>query len=143
MYSCSPVYWSNPLSWWWKSWDACGADMEREATRAEANIALLPQYDLVFMDVMLSGRLGAFRLGFLRVTAGTVGGGGLGGTTSFTGSGEAGVGDKGIVWGFGDGYSRSQLGMLVGVVSLGLEGETVVTLPSPLDECAVPPLCGV
>ena len=119
--------------------------MERDATKAEANIALLPQYDLVFMDVMLSGRLGAFLLGFLRVTAGKVGGGGLGGTTSVTGSGEAGVGDRGIVWGFGlgDGYSRSQLGMLVGVVSLGLEGETVVTLPSPLDECAVPPLCGV
>ena len=96
------------------------------------------------MDVMLSGRLGAFLLGFLRVTAGK-GGEGLGGTTSFTGSGEAGVGDKGIVWGLGlgDGYSRSQLGMLMGVVSLGLEGETVVILSSPLDECAVPPLCGV
>ena len=119
--------------------------MEREATKAEANIALLPQYDLVFMDVMLSGRLGAFLLGFLRVTAGKVGGGGLGGTTAFTGSGEAGVGDKGSVWGFGlgDGYSRSQLGMLVGVVSLGLAGETVVALTSPLDELAGPPLCGV
>ena len=74
--------------------------MEREATNAEANIARLPQYDLVFMDVMLSGRLGAFLLGFLRVTAGKVGGG-LGGTTSFTGSGEADVGDNGIGCGFG------------------------------------------
>ena len=78
--------------------------MEREATKAEANIARLPQYDLVFMEVMLSGRLGAFLLGFLRVATGKVGGKGggeLGGTTSFTGSGEVGVGDKGIVWGFG------------------------------------------
>ena len=74
--------------------------MEREATNAEANIARLPQYDLVFMDVMLSGRLGAFLLGFLQVATGKVGGG-LEGTTSFTGSGEAGVGDDGIVWGFG------------------------------------------
>ena len=52
------------------------------------------------MDVMLSGRLGAFLLGFLRVTAGKVGGG-LGGTTSFTGSGKAGVGDDGMGWSFG------------------------------------------
>ena len=74
--------------------------MEREATKAEANIARLPQYDLVFMDVMLSGRLGAFLLGFLRVAGGKVGGG-LGGTTSFTGSGEAGVGDNGNAWVFG------------------------------------------
>ena len=49
--------------------------MEREATRAEASIERRPQYDLVFMDVMLSGRLGAFLLGFLRVAAGRVGGG--------------------------------------------------------------------
>ena len=78
--------------------------MEREATKAEANIARLPQYDLVFMDVMLSGRLGAFLLGFLRVATVAVGGkvgGGVGGTTSFMGSGEAGVGDDGIGCGFG------------------------------------------
>ena len=39
-------------------------------------MARRPQYDFVFMEVMLRGCLGAFRLGFLRIGAGEVGGGG-------------------------------------------------------------------